>query len=152
MACCHVAVPTIEPVVPSPDPAAAEPEGTPAAGHFSAFVASLKDSIRDSADLLALEARQAGISAALMLGLAVAIALLSVTTWLLLIAALVAAIANTALGFAGALAIAAILNIIAAVPLVVVIRASSHKLMFPATRRQLRGTPPTSLSDPGKAT
>lgn len=133
------------------EPAPAPGEGTPAQGHFSAFVASLKDSIRDSADLLALEARQAGISAALMLGLAVAIALLAVTTWLLLVAALVAAIATTALGFAGALAIAAFLNIVAAVPLVIVIRASSRKLTFPATRRQLRNAPPPELSEPGKA-
>lgn len=132
-----------------PSPATAE--GAPAQGHFSAFVASLKNSIRDSADLLALEARQAGISAALMLGLAVAIALLAVTTWLLLMAALVAAIATTALGYAGALAIAAILNIMAAVPLVIVIRANSRKLTFPATRRQLRGAPPAELPETGKA-
>lgn len=132
-------------------PASDTADGAPAHSHFSAFVASLKDSIRDSADLLALEARQAGISAALMLGLAVAIALLAVTTWLLLMAALVAAIATTALGFAGALALAALLNIVAALPLVIVVRASSRKLTFPATRRQLRGAPPPELSEPGKA-
>lgn len=146
-----MAAPTTEAAVEPGQPAPAE-EAPGAPGHFGAFIASLKESIRDSADLLALEARQAGISAALMLGLAVAIALLSVTTWLLLIAALVAAIAATPLGFAGALAIAAIINIIAAVPLLVVIRASSRKLTFPATRRQLRGTPPASLTEPGEAT
>lgn len=132
-------------------PAPATAEGAPAQGHFSAFVASLKDSIRDSADLLALEARQAGISAALMLGLAVAVALLAVTTWLLLMAALVAAMATTALGFAGALAIAAVLNAVAALPLALVIRASSGKLTFPATRRQLRGAQPPELPESGEA-
>lgn len=108
---------------------------------FALFFGTLQDALRDGADLLALEARQAGISAALMLGLAVGIALLTVTTWLLLIAALVAALAHTFLGFAGALALAALLNIGAAIPLFLLIRASSAKLMFPATRRQLRGAP-----------
>ena len=108
---------------------------------FGLFFRSLQDGLRDGADLLALEARQAGISAALMLGLAVGIALLAVTTWLLLIAALVAALTHTFLGFAGALALAAFLNVGAAIPLFLLIRASSAKLMFPATRRQLRGAP-----------
>lgn len=109
--------------------------------HFGEFFTSLQNSLRDKADLLALEARQAGISAALMLGLAVGIALLGVTTWLLLIAALIAALSNTFIGFAGALALAAVLNIGAAIPMFFIIRASSGKLTFPATRRQLRGAP-----------
>lgn len=118
--------------------AAAEPEEK---GSFGAFFGSLQDTLRDGTDLLALEARQAGISAALMLGLAVGIALLGVTTWLLLIAALVAALQNTFLGFAGALALAALLNLGAAIPMFFMIRASSVNLMFSATRRQLRGAP-----------
>lgn len=121
-------------------------------GQFSAFFGSLSDAFRDAADLLALEARQAGISAALILGLAVAIALLGVTAWLLLVAALVAALANTFLGFAGALGVAAVLNLGAAVPMVLLIRASSANLMFPATRRQLRGAPaPTSAVETAQA-
>lgn len=110
-------------------------------GHFGEFFSSLQNSLREKADLLALEARQAGISAALMLGLAVGIALLGVTTWLLLIAALIAALSHTFIGFAGALAFAAVLNIGAAIPMFFVIRASSGNLTFPATRRQLRGAP-----------
>lgn len=127
-----------EQTAPHAESASAEPSVN---GQFGLFFGTLQDALRDGADLLALEARQAGISAALMLGLAVGIALLSVTTWLLLIAALVAALAHTFLGFAGALALAALLNIGAAVPLFLLIRASSAKLMFPATRRQLRGAP-----------
>ena len=107
---------------------------------FGAFFESFKETWRDKADLLALEARQAGISAALMLGLAVGIALLGVTTWLLLIAALIAALSHTFIGFAGALVLAAFLNIGAAIPMFLLIRASSGKLLFPATRRQLRST------------
>lgn len=100
---------------------------------------SIKAIARNSIRLVTLEGRLAGLSLALMVGLGVAVALLLLTAWFLLVAALTVWLASH-LGWAGAMALVAVLNLAASVPLVLLIIRYSRNLLFSATRRQLLGT------------
>lgn len=100
---------------------------------------SLKAVARNSIRLVTLEGRLAGLSLAIMVGLGVAVALLLVSAWFLLVAAFAFWLASH-LGWAGALALVAVLNLAASVPLVLLIIRYSRNLLFRATRRQLLGT------------
>jgi len=108
----------------------------------SGSVASLTASVRVLGErllaLAALEGRRAGVSLAMMVGLAVAAAVLVITGWIAVIAAVVLALVRGGVvGWGWALAIAALLSFAGAGGLVVVMIRRSGELTFPATRRQL---------------
>ena len=109
----------------------------------------------DHLELALLETQRAGKSAVSMLIYAVAAALLLVTAWLGLLAAIVIGLAELGLhaGF-GALIVVA-LNMVGAFVLYRMIRSASANLGFPATRRSFRahdrGEPGPAKPAPGSA-
>ena len=89
--------------------------------------------------LVTLEGKQAGLSLAWMLGLALAAAVLAITGWLALLACLVLVLVqNDIVGWGWALSIAALVSFVGAGGLVLLVIQQSRYLLFPATRRQLR--------------
>lgn len=109
------------------------------AGSFSTLIATLRTLGGRFLDLVALEGRQAGLSLAWMLGLALAAAVLAITGWLALLACLVLALVqNEIVGWGWALSIAALLSFAGAAGLVSLLIRRGTDLLFPASRRQLR--------------
>ena len=107
-------------------------------GSISALIASLRILGERFLALATLEGRQAGLSLAWMLGLALAAAVLALTGWLALLACVVLALVqNDIVGWGWALAIAALLSFAGAGGLVLLVIRRSRHLLFPATRRQL---------------
>jgi uncharacterized membrane protein YqjE len=108
-------------------------------GTISSLIASLRELGERFLTLIALEGRQAGLSLAWMLALALAAAMLAITGWLALIACVVLALVqNDIVGWGWALSIAALLSFAGAGGLVYMAIRRSRYLLFPATRRQLR--------------
>ena len=106
-------------------------------------IASLLASVRALGErfltLITLEGKQAGLSLAWMLGLALAAAVLAITGWLAMLACVVLALVqNDIVGWGWALSIAALLSFAGAAGLVLMVIRRSRYLLFPATRRQLR--------------
>jgi uncharacterized membrane protein YqjE len=92
--------------------------------------------------LAVLEAKQAAVSVAFMLGFALAAAVLVITGWLALIAWVVALLVQAEiLGWAAGFFIAAILSLGGAAALAVLVVVRGKTLNFEATRRQLAGEP-----------
>lgn len=108
-------------------------------GLASTGVRSLRDYTGAVLEMAVLESRLAGLTLAVIGGLALAIAILGLTTWGLLIAAGVRGLMALGLGPAAALLVASAVNAIVAVVLVPVIARLSRRLTFRATRRALRG-------------
>jgi len=107
-------------------------------GSISALIASLRVLGEHFLTLATHEGKQAGLSLAWMLGLALAAAVLALTGWLALLACLVLALVqNDIVGWGWALAIAALLSFAGAGGLVLLAIRRSRHLLFPATRRQL---------------
>jgi len=104
----------------------------------------LRQLAHDQLGLAALETRQAGISLATMLGLAIAAAVLLVTAWLTLIAGGVLWMLESDVAWPWAILATLILNVAGAVLLIMVIRQKSRDLLFSATRRRLHA-PPTPV-------
>ena len=108
----------------------------------SRVAAAARDTFAGFLHLVTLEAQRAGVALVWMLGGAVAAALLAVTGWLALVAAL--AMWVVSLGFppiATALVIA-VVSVGVAGALIYMCIAMSRALLFPATQRQLTGKPP----------
>jgi len=132
--------------------AAGEPEKrahTETPGVFaeiSRAAAAARETFASLLDLVTLEARRAGVAVAWMLAGSVAAALLGVTAWLALVAAL--AMWIVALGFPaiGAVLAIAVVSVAAAAGLMYRCIAATRALRFPATRRQLTGKPPAEPS------
>lgn len=107
-------------------------------GSISSLIASLRALGERVLTLVTLEGRQAGLSLAWMLGLALAAAVLAITGWLALLACIVLVLVqNDIIGWGWALASAALLSFALAGGLVFMIVRHSRHLLFPATRRQL---------------
>jgi len=109
---------------------------------MAATIRSLIDSMRgwlaNFVHLALLDVRQAGMGLALMLGFGVGAAVLLITTWLGLIAFVVASLVeNEILGWAWSLLIAALLSFVGAGGFVLLAIKSSKALVLSATRRQL---------------
>jgi hypothetical protein len=112
----------------------------PPAGSASSLTASLRLLAERFLALVMLEGRQAGLSLAWMLGLALAAAMLAITGWLALLAcAVLALVLNDIIGWGWALAVAALLNFALAGGLAFLVIQRSRHLLFAATLRQLRG-------------
>ncbi len=91
----------------------------------------------DLSTLIALEARLAVLSAAMIVGLGLAVGLLFVTAWLLLMAGLAWWLVQWGLGWGAALLCIALINALTGAGLVVSIIKLSRNLLFEATRRQM---------------
>ncbi len=108
------------------------------AGSASALIASVRLLAERFLALATLEARQAGLSLAWMLGLALLAAGLVLSGWLALLAcAVLALVQNDILAWGWALALAALLSFAVAGGLVLLAVRRGRYLLFPATRRQL---------------
>ena len=99
---------------------------------------------KDHLELALLETQRAGQSAVKMLVYAVAAALLLVTSWLGLLAAMVIGLAELGLHDGFGVLIVVALNLVGVFVLYRMIRSSSVNLGFPATRRSFRKHEPTA--------
>lgn len=108
-------------------------------GSVSSLIASARALGERFLTLVTLEGRQAGLSLAWMLGLALAAAMLAITGWLAMLACVVLALVqNDIVGWGWALSVAALLSFALAGGLVYIAIQRSTHLLFPATRRQLQ--------------
>ena len=108
-------------------------------GSMSSLIASVRTLGERFFALVTLEGRQAGLSLAWMLGIALAAAVLAMTGWLALLACIVLTIVqNNIVGWGWALLISALLSFAGTGGLVFMMIKRSRNLLFPATRRQLR--------------
>ena len=141
-----------------PPPGSAAPDGPAggnagASGSASAHAGAANDGVLDTAqalwrdvtahlkdhvELALLETRRAGKSAVNMLIYAIAAALLLVTAWLGLLAAIVVGLAAWGLHPGWAILIVVGLNLGGAFALYLMIRSNSENLRFPATVRTLK--------------
>lgn len=107
-------------------------------GSVSSLIASVRALGERFLALATLEGRQAGLSLAWMLGLALAAAVLAITGWLAMLACLMLALVqNDIVGWGGALLLAALLSFACAGGSALMVIRQSRHLLFPATRRQL---------------
>jgi hypothetical protein len=108
-------------------------------GSVSSLIASVRELGERFLTLVTLEGRQAGLSLAWMLALALAAAMLAVTGWLAMIACVVLALVqNEIIGWGWGLSIAALLSFVGAGGLVMMVIQRSRGLLFLGTRRQLK--------------
>ncbi len=108
-------------------------------GSISSLIASVRVLGERFLTLVTLEGKQAGLSLAWMLGLALAAAVLAITGWLAMLACVVLVLVqNDIVGLGWALSIAALLSFAGAGGLVYMVIQRSRYLLFPVTRRQLR--------------
>jgi len=106
---------------------------------MSSLIASVRALGERFYTLVKLEGKQAGLSLAWMLGLALAAAVLVITGWLALLAFIVLALVqNDIVGWGWALSIVSLLSFAGAGGLVFMVIQRSRYLLFPVTRRQLR--------------
>ena len=106
-------------------------------GSMSSLFASVRTLGERFFALVTLEGKQAGLSLAWMLGLALAAAVLAITGWLALLACIVLALVqNNIVGWGWALSISALLSFAGTGGLVFMMIQRSRNLLFPATRRQ----------------
>jgi len=114
------------------------PEAPSLALRAKALVRDVRDLFCDHLELAALEARRAGAGFAKMLCAAVVISILWVSAWLALVAGAIVWATSAGVPWPGALAIAALVNVVAGVALALWMRRQAHELLFAATLRQLR--------------
>jgi hypothetical protein len=124
----------------SPD-SAPEPTQTPQGllGTIAHAFANARHVVVTLFELVTLEARRAGLTLLWLVTLAVIAAILFVTAWLGFMIALTLWIVSLGITWAGAVAIVAAVNLLAALAAILVGIALSRNLLFPGTRRQLGG-------------
>jgi uncharacterized membrane protein YqjE len=98
----------------------------------------VRDLVCDHLELAALEARRAGSGFARMVCVAVVISILWVTAWLALLAGAIVWATSAGVPWPGALAIAAVANIVIGAALALWMRKQAGELLFSRTLRQLR--------------
>ena len=110
----------------------------PRYGSLAGVLAAVSALLDSFLHLVTLEAKQAGINLAFMLGFGLAAAVLIITGWIALIACVVVAlVANDLISWPVALIVAAVLSFAGSGGLAVLILQRSKGLLFTATRRQL---------------
>lgn len=114
------------------------PEGPTLAVRVKALLRDVRDLACDHLELAALEARRAGAGFARLVGAAIVISILWVSAWLALVAGAIVWATSAGVPWPGALAIAAIVNVIAGAALALWMRKQAGELLFAATLRQLR--------------
>ena len=117
-----------------------EVRNTPSlAAHAAAIAGELRNVASDHLELVVLEAHQAGVRLAKLLGAAVVAAILVVSGWLAIVASGIVYAAGQGVSWATSLLIAAGANIVVAAILAYWIRTLTTEQLFAATLRQLRG-------------
>ncbi len=119
----------------------AAPKSNPLGPGVLSEVANVLSAVRQAAlgtfDLLALETRRAGLTLIWMIALGLVTAILAVTVWLGLMAALALYAVAWGLTWIGAILILVVINLIAASAAVFICVNMSQDLLFAASRRQL---------------
>ena len=100
--------------------------------------------VHDHEQLALLEVQRASLGLVKIIGAAVVISVLVVSAWMGLVAAGVVWAVGEGASWGVAIAIAAVLNLVAAAALAMWIKAQVPELLFAATLRQLRGEPPAA--------
>ena len=111
------------------------------------LVGDVRELLCDHLELAALEARNAGAGLVRTLCAAVVISLLAVTAWLALVAAGIVWVTAAGVGWVGALAFAALTNLLLAAGVAWWLRRQARDLLFAATLRHLRRTAGASAGD-----
>jgi uncharacterized membrane protein YqjE len=101
----------------------------------------------DHALLALFEVQRASLGLVKIIGAAVVISVLAVSAWMGLVAAGVMWAIGAGASWGMAIAVAAVLNLVAAAALAVWIKKQVPELLFAATLRQLRGEPPAADGD-----
>lgn len=96
----------------------------------------------DYALLAVLDARRAAVALAWLLSAGLAVAVLVVTAWLALVAGAIVWALGAGASWPAALAVAALLNLVAAAAVALWMRGFFAELPFAATLRQLKGDAP----------
>jgi hypothetical protein len=126
---------------PAPDITEPAPKSHPAPGglldELSNAVTAARHTVAGAFELLTLEARRAGITLAFMIGLGLGAAILAVTAWLGLVAALVLWAVSLGLGPIVAVLLATVLSLAGAAAAAYVCIRMSKDLLFPSSRRQI---------------
>ena len=119
----------------------APPQSRPAPGgvldELSGVLTAVRNTVSGAFELLTLEARRAGITLAFMIGLGLGAAILAVTAWLGLVAALVLWAISLGLGAIVAVLLATVLSLAGAAAAAYVCIKMSKDLLFPSSRRQI---------------
>ena len=103
-----------------------------------ALIRDVRDLVCDHLELAALEARRAGEGFVRIVCAAVVITILWVSAWLALIAGAIVWATSAGVPWPGALAIAALVNVVAGAVLAGWMRKQVGELLFAATLRQIR--------------
>ena len=109
---------------------------------MSRVAASARETFASFLELVTLEAQRAGVALVWMVAGGIGAALLAVTAWLALVAALAMWLVALGLPAIGAVLVVALVSAAAAGGLVYGCIVMSRALLFSATRRQLAGKPP----------
>jgi hypothetical protein len=119
---------------------------TEVVGHL---ISEARQLVTDYAQLAVLDARRAALCLAWMLGSVLIASVLIVTAWMGGVAALIVLMLGEGMSWAGAIGIAAVLNIVGAAAIAWWMRHLVAELPFTALLRQLRGEdpPPPILKD-----
>lgn len=104
--------------------------------------------VSDRVELLSLELHRAVQALAQIIGLLVAVAVLGVTVWLVLWAAIIGLLVGAGMSLSAALLVAVVLNALAILAAVLRVRQLLPRLKLPATRRHLMVAPDLSPDPP----
>jgi hypothetical protein len=124
-------------VTPSDAPTGAPPVSLTA--QLMGLLHDLPGLVRDRVELLSLEVQRAAITLAQIMALVVVVAILGVTAWLVLWAAVIVALVQLGVPLGWALLMAVAVNLVAAWQGVVRITRLLPRVSLPATRRHLVG-------------
>ena len=111
--------------------------GASVLGEVSAVIGSARRVVAGMLDLVVLEGRRAGIALALMIGLGLAAAILAITAWMGVMAAVALGLMAAGMSPILSILIVVVLNLAGAGGAVFVCMKKSKDLLFPATRRQV---------------
>jgi uncharacterized membrane protein YqjE len=111
---------------------------------LGSFFSDTRQLVADFAHLAVLDARRAGVRLAMLLAAGLVIAILIITAWMGLVAAGIVWMFDQGVSWPVAIAIAALINIVAAAALAWWARHLVSEMPFTALLRQLRGEPPAS--------
>jgi hypothetical protein len=130
----------------APSGGKAAPGGTQPPPHsvldeLSDTFATARRVVSDFLELLSLEARRAGLTFVWMVACGAVAAILVVTAWLGLMAALALSAVSLGIPWVTAVAVISLANLVAAAIMTSVCVRMSRDLLFPATKRQLEPKP-----------
>ena len=108
--------------------------------HVGELWASLSGWGAQLVELMSLETRQAVRALAMMLAAAIVAILLAVTAWFTVVAGILLWMVRAGMSWPLALTLVAVFNLAVAGLLLYAIKRSSRRLLFSATRRQLRAS------------